>query len=232
MQALKRRSGMFLLIEFLALVAGVFLGVQVDRWYEDRQEQRDDQNYLFRLQNDVAVMTAEYEALLKGVAYAYAQSLTARRSVDSCDPSSVDRKSLDQVLSGHQVLLSFPVSRSAYDEMIASGAFARIENVELKNTVSDLYRTIDSSQDSLNYLRQDLGRASSILLTRFPFTNDAEGQLMVADYDFESVCQVTDIKSSLAEVVDSRADWILSGKSIHDKLKQVTAVLTRELNGP
>ena len=227
----EKRPLVFLLAEFVVLVVGVFLGVQVDRWYEDHKEALEDQNYLHRLDNDIAVMSADYDELMEGLSLMYDQSIAARKAMESCDLSVTHRDVLNSVLSSHQVLLSYPVSRSTYDEMIAYGAFARIDNVELKNEVANLYRIIELNQDSLSYLRQDLGRASEILLRRFPFTNDADGQLMVANFDFDAVCQDVEIQSGFAEVVDSRADWGLTGKVIRAKLEQVADLLARELAG-
>jgi hypothetical protein len=223
------RPTLFLIGEFAVLVIGVFMGVQVDRWYEDRKQDEAERNYLIRLQEDVVEMTEMYDSSLLDFQQLYEEAVAAGAALETCQPGDGQRSSLDAVFSSHQVMYSLPVSRSTYDEMIASGAFASIKNPRLKKQTANLYTLIDMDQNVLGYLRQDLGRASAILMQRISFSNDPEGQLMVADYDIETICQVPQIRSALAEVIDSRADWLISGKMIRERLTEVFQLLEEEL---
>ena len=52
-QALRRRSLSTFLMELLVLTLGVFLGFQVDRWYENYRDSQTVDVYLDRLISDV-----------------------------------------------------------------------------------------------------------------------------------------------------------------------------------
>jgi hypothetical protein len=215
--------------EFAALVLGVFMGVQVDRWYEDRKEAREERNYLNRLGEDLAEIRQIYDRLGPEIAGETRRAVEALRALEQCVVGAKSEPVFRAVLSDHQYLPSFPAPRSTYEEMIASGAFARLQNVELKAAAADLYTVMEWAQDTVNYQRQDLGRASNILLNELSFTTDESGQLLIRSYDFEALCRNDRVRSALAEVADSRSDWVVMEGFIRERMIALETLLGREL---
>lgn len=58
--SVRKQDWLAVAIEFVIVVAGIFVGLQVNKWNEQRQLREREQNYLERLAEDVARMEAEF----------------------------------------------------------------------------------------------------------------------------------------------------------------------------
>jgi len=57
--ALRRQDWFTVVVEFVIVVAGIFVGLQVTEWNEQRQLREREINYLIRLAEDAEAMRAE-----------------------------------------------------------------------------------------------------------------------------------------------------------------------------
>lgn len=216
-------------VELVVLALGVFVGVQVDRWVEEREAREEDRRYLLSLSEDVATMTTQYEVLAAALETYVAEAVSGLHAIEACNVESDGRDAVLATLSGHQVLPSVPVVRTTYEEMISVGALARIEDAKLKTLLSDFFTRVERAQDNNGYFREDLGRASALLLPRLPFTADANGTLALEEFDAELVCRSIPVRSAMAEILDSRSDLLGQVRLISRQLEDVRTAL--EANG-
>jgi hypothetical protein len=150
------------------------------------------------------------------------------RAVENCTLPDSQIAEFEQALAEHQVLLSFNITRSTYDEMIAVGAFARIESLELKDSLSRLYAVANSALGFTEYFRADLGRASDIIWRYVSFSTDDAGKATVSSYNFDAMCESVELKNALVEVVDSRSDWIWQADGMLEILHDLDRLLSEE----
>jgi len=112
----------------------------------------------------------------------------------------------------------------AFDEMMASGAFASLPNEELKSRVASLYSSLDRFAAIVGYLRRDLSAAGQILWERIDFGyEEIDGrQSHTADYNLAEFCDDRLFRNAVWELADTHRDWINFAETI---LEQVDAVL-------
>ena len=218
--------------EFLLIVAGIFVGLQADSWFEDRQLSKALDIYLVRLQDDVAQMIEDLGSGRKINSQERKAAIRALRIVENCSMPETQVAEFQRTLAQHQVLLSFNITRSTYNEMIAVGAFARIDNIELKDKLSRFYAVADSSLGFTDYFRADLGRASDIIWRYVTFSYDDAGDPSVTHYDLETLCNSVEMKNALVEVVDSRKDWIWIADGMLEVLRDLSHLLAEEIGQP
>ena len=227
-QSAFRRYALYAIGEIALVVVGILLALQINLWNQERELRKAEQTYLTRIHDDIQKMI-DYTTMFDGSEEYLVNTLKALRAVENCKVSDEDKPILDWVLSSHQALGLFPVEQTAYDEMLSTGMLTQIQNDTLKRTLSSLYAQIAVSQNSLAYFRDELGRASQVIMRHVNFSI-VDNQMALASYDLKKLCSNTEFKNALVEVYDARADVIITVTPIRDQLKTVDKLLNNELN--
>lgn len=125
-------------LDFLIVVVGVFVGLQVNNWNETRVNRLRADNYLERVHSDFRGISerlerniAEFDESLQSIEYIRTQMET-RTSLTE-EQTSAFRSALNQIDAS-----SIPSWRSAaYTEMQSAGVIDLIDNVRLKQALVD-----------------------------------------------------------------------------------------------
>jgi hypothetical protein len=137
--SLKGRDWMAIAIEFVLLVAGVFLGIQVANWNAERETRHKSALFTARLVADLRVEAWAYEYL---IGYNRDVLANARRALDAL--------SGDAPLSDEQFLIaayratqyeSQDRRRATYDELVSTGTIGLITDQQLRQTAIGIYST-------------------------------------------------------------------------------------------
>jgi hypothetical protein len=127
-------------IDFVIVVAGVFVGLQVSNWNAARQNRDLAANYLERLKVDV-----ELERALWGRAIEYFG--TARDYADAAmagfraPPEDLDEQWLIALYQASQVWYVSP-NRSTFDELQSTGRIVNIRDEGLRTVLSNHYQRV------------------------------------------------------------------------------------------
>ena len=70
-QSLKEQNWTAIVVEFVLLVCGVFLGIQAANWNEQRREHALEAEYIARLQRDFSAIDARLSINLTPVSYTH-----------------------------------------------------------------------------------------------------------------------------------------------------------------
>jgi hypothetical protein len=126
-------------IDFLIVVIGVFIGIQVSNWNTERLERERAEAYSQRL-------TVELQ-----IEYDYAFSLiTYMRTLLDAGNEAYFGLSGEQQMDNSRILISafrasqynwYERRRSAFDEIVSSGALSLIPSTELRETAIGIYST-------------------------------------------------------------------------------------------
>jgi hypothetical protein len=125
-EALKQQSWTAIAIEFVLLVSGVFLGIQVSNWNTERETRKKAEVFTERLKADLRAESWRYQFLL-----AY------YRDVRDATEAAADALSGKKPLSNEEFLVNAyratqykqgAVSRATYDELISTGNAGLIED--------------------------------------------------------------------------------------------------------
>ena len=136
-QSLKEQNWTAIWIEFILLVVGVFLGIQVSNWNAARVEQKRADELFVRLIKDLHSEKRNIEALRDYYATTAAYAKTALREFEK--PGSVDTETF--VISAYQASQWQDVasSRSTFEEIVATGAISLVRNARARDLLIGFY---------------------------------------------------------------------------------------------
>ena len=244
-EGIKSQNWFIVLIEVLVVVVGIIIGLQVDDWNEARKESARETVYLQRLLADTEEMITQHEAHVERAHSWIEAVLVSLQALRSCSLKPEAEKAFELTLLNHQGLERLVVVRASYDEMVASGALARIDDLKLKNKISGVFSQAVIAQDFIAYFTNDLGRASDIIWRHVSFaikadaTSDmnelsswkSENYTQSVTYDFDELCRNPTFKNAIVEVFDSAKDRLGIGASFAGELSVLHALLEQRLGG-
>jgi len=135
---LKTQNWMTLSVELIVVVLGLFIGLQLDTWWEGRKELQLEKAYLYDLSED---FDTNQSYLLEASA---GLERIIRSMIVLLEQSKLETPKMDaDALNGHfalvQSLPSFFAVRRAYSNLTGSGDLRLIRDRELKNALADYY---------------------------------------------------------------------------------------------
>lgn len=143
-QSLKEQNWTAITIEFVLLVAGVYLGMQVSNWNAERE-----------INQKAAVFTERLKADLRNEAFFYQYMIEYNKDVLASAENAVNALTGKAPLSDEQLLINAYRAtqyknpqrfRASYDEMISTGNIGLIRDQKLRLTAMRIYNvaTMDS----------------------------------------------------------------------------------------
>lgn len=141
--ALKEQNWTTILIEFVLLVSGVFLGIQVSNWNQAQTDARLGQDYIKRLTRDLDENLASASAQS---AY-YAAVLVSVRKTDALmsEPNPDPRQLVINAYRATEIIYTAPV-RATWDQIVSSGHLSLLGNDAAESKLSRYY-AFDTEQD-------------------------------------------------------------------------------------
>lgn len=144
-------------LDFVIVVAGVFIGLQVANWNETRQERILERVYLERLHDEAF---AGINGFLETTDIAYTKRLDAMHSayqaVYSDDPEieSLDPDECNAIANTHGII-AFPHQFPSLEELNSSGRFSIIQDQELRDRLTGYALMQENGQSLVDYFTAD-----------------------------------------------------------------------------
>jgi hypothetical protein len=164
-EALKQQNWAAIAIEFVLLVLGVFLGIQVANWNEARRESARQATYLERLHTDVLGIRERmlehftvYRAQVDGADYLLS---LVRASDAEFENIVVDPSRVATAFDALTALRIPPAVPATYSEMMSEGQLSSIEEPALRDALA--------AYDRLSGVVSQVSRN----VTDFKYANDA-----------------------------------------------------------
>ena len=151
-QSLKAQNWTAIWIEFVLLVLGVFLGIQVSNWNATRIEQQKSAEFTQRLKSDLRVEAWNYEMQISYYGQVQRNAQRAADALSGHDPLS-DEALLIAAYRATQYNANTH-QRATYEELTSTGELGLINDPALRNLAMSVYTL------SLFNLLEDEGRAS------------------------------------------------------------------------
>jgi len=171
-------------IDFVIVVLGVFVGMQVQDWNTARQARARADIYSARLTDDLIYEAWQFEYM---IAYYKDVLANAERAVGALTdgPALSDEQLLISAYRASQYLF-YGTRRSTYDEMVATGDIGLIANRRLRETALTFYAdpTIDINTDEgrKSEYRKAFRRAAPADVQRALLENCGDHIIQPGDY--------------------------------------------------
>jgi hypothetical protein len=136
-QSLKTQNWTAIWIEFLLLIVGVFLGIQVANWNEDRSTEKQAKIFTDRLRSDLHVEAWGYEFQIQ-----YYSEVLKNAEKTLAILEGEENISNEQLLISAYRATQYNLQtrrRSSYDEMISTGKISLITDPALREAASIIY---------------------------------------------------------------------------------------------
>jgi hypothetical protein len=208
-------------LDFIIVVLGVFVGIQVSNWNEARSSSRQEGILIAQLADDLRSMRESFVFGDTISRKAHDGWVAIFRALESCRPIVADPELVQYALARYQRTSQVSVQRTAYDEMTSLGMFSRLSDKELKDDVTRLYAIIES--DDLGALggRTDQLAAGRIMWrsVAFSFASDSIESIDRDAGEFDSWvraefnpldhCKDLELRGAVWEMVDLNRDWLI-----------------------
>jgi hypothetical protein len=127
-------------IEFVLLVLGVFLGIQVANWNEARREYLQEAEYISRLQRDFDAIEARLEINLTRWQDTAAAPVRLMQDLDAFREQQAWPRAEAEIISdlGATMASRIPAPRAAsYVELLSAGRLALLHDLRLRDALAD-----------------------------------------------------------------------------------------------
>jgi len=116
--SIRRQDWFAVAIEFLIVVAGIFVGLQVTDWNERRQLRERELNYLQRMSEDLSKMEAEFHQILEYGGDRSEVVMRALRALEQCDASLATPDDFRITFADYQTQPTPTIITRTYEEMV------------------------------------------------------------------------------------------------------------------
>ncbi len=138
--AISRQDWFQVTIEVLIVIVGIFLGLQVQAWYEDRANRIEEQKYLNRLHIEVTEALRPAIGLMKLRTERYNELLAVIEMLRNNDDGDIITSRQCYAIHSSSLVVSTAGVLPTMDELLSAGKVAIISNEEVRSALS-LYNT-------------------------------------------------------------------------------------------
>jgi hypothetical protein len=125
-------------IDFLIVVTGVFIGIQVANWNAERMERFQEIEYVQRLAEDLRQDIRSYDAMLE-IYTIKQETILALRDAPLANVMAGDLKETALRLE-YSIYKAMPAQRSAtFDDLVGSGTLRLVRNSAFRAAMADYY---------------------------------------------------------------------------------------------
>jgi len=137
--AFRRQDWFTVLVETLIVVLGVFFGLQVSNWNQDREDLRISLTYLDRLETDLRIELTQYGHVQEYFGKTRAHAIAALDAY----ARPADELGLEFLIDLYQASQqrNFTARRGTYDELLATGRIDLISNQSMRSMLNNYYES-------------------------------------------------------------------------------------------
>ena len=136
-----------IVIDFLIVVVGVFVGLQVSNWNDARLREQIEQVYIERIREDLIANAEDHKQRLAYFRQARTSGLAALSGLDE-PPETLGVQFLVDVYQASQALPR-EFGRDTYDEILSAGGASAISDAVVRKRLANFYRSMSASSARL-----------------------------------------------------------------------------------
>lgn len=137
---LREQDWFAVVVEIFAVVFGVFLGLQVSSWNDERQERRDEHQILERLHEESASLLQVVQEERASLQSRETAIVSAQPVIFSLEPARPLTQSECNAIWNSHIFRMASDELPVLDELIATGRFDRLRDGALKQQLRDYLR--------------------------------------------------------------------------------------------
>jgi hypothetical protein len=234
-QSLKEQNWTAIAIEFVLLVAGVFLGIQVQEWQGDLANHRLERGYLERMLRDIDLSIDTNQLNMARLQRYSIGQIAVVSSLVRCELAADQRDAFANGMGNIAKVGPSVFVMNTVDEMLSAGHFSLIRNAAVRDAMNGLARDAKYQNGIFVAIYAQLAASTTTTSQRVirtysdpktPFDPVAWNDLSI---DFDALCKDRPFQAALSNIrYLTDAQMSLNQRAI-DSLRKAKAVLEHEL---
>ena len=229
--AIRRQDWFAVVIEFIIVVGGIFVGLQATDWNERRQLRAREQVYLERMAEDVSRMQADFRQLLDYGAGRSEVVLRVFRALEQCDSTLATPEDFRIAFAGYQNQPTPTIISRTYEEMLSSGALASMSDRQLSGDIASVFGALANYKAFVPGVRISLPVVDQTLWRSLDLSYDEQGRPVLRNFDFENACRNRELRNATWEMRDLMRDWEIATTQAAGQVDQFVDRLDRHVAG-
>ena len=236
----RKQDWMAIAIEFVLLVLGVFLGIQVANWNEARHERALEAEYVARLQRDFRAIDARMTANLSSWERNSAAPIRLLADLESFHKTGTWPRTRADMLAdfGPTMGSRIPPPRAAsYVELLSAGKLGLIRDTRLRDALLDYDTQTGVTMNAYDALvqRVDPQRPALVAHLQFDLATDAsrvdpieafrKGAITWRDVDLGELATDGNVEVALSMFASASYNQLLNARLQQEKAQAVIALL-------
>jgi hypothetical protein len=176
-----------IVLDFVIVVVGIFVGLQVDSWNQERKERAREQASLQQLYTDFERAEEQSRSLVE---FHNDKAAELQFAIDKIVAGSLPDAERDRFQFAVISMLQLPplgVTMGTYESMVATGDLGLIRDDRLKSMLIDLDAQIDAETSYLDYFRSQNALDFDYSKKYFPLVPNADRTDIVFLFDFDAI---------------------------------------------
>lgn len=231
----KKQHWTAIAIDFVIVVLGVFIGLQVNTWNQARIERSQERHYLQRLREDFVASIAGQTRDINFLRQQLSDQAVILKSLDRCAAAPADDAAFQRGLNALGFVNPPRFYRRTVDELSAAGKTDVIQNETIKDRLADILYIVQwrtASYDSAARLTEHY-RYIIEEQNRFDFSRSSAdaflGQYFAVTYDIGKLCRNPAIASAVSAVSYHTHERLHAYLEVLERYKAFLPLLDDEL---
>lgn len=220
-------------IDFVIVVVGVFIGLQVNNWNEARVERAKEFGYLVRLHEDVAQSIATIERTVGMLKRQSAGQTVLLDALARCAVRPGAGGEIEYAISTLGYINAPIFSSRTYDELTSSGSFDLIVNEKIRIGLADIVRRVGHLNQTVENIYRLTEHHRFTVEENVLFTNikpyDAFGAAASVEYDLGKLCKNRKIASAVSAIRLQTMDRLYTYQALDALYRKLPPVIEGEV---
>ena len=231
---LREQNWTAIFIEFVLLVLGVFLGIQVANWNSDAIDRSEAREALNRLKEDLQLSIKLTQSNAEFMTENARGADLVLDRLRACTLPDADRDRFANGLYRLGKIMPARLVRTTFDELRDSGKLRLIGNAELRQTLSETVRRQDSHEgvSKLISVRMDPHIAyvdSHVIFAVDAKIGDAQRlEWTQLDIDFDAACKDRRFRTAVGAVRNYTYDALSDSGRMQKRYRELLDMIERE----
>ncbi len=234
-QHIKDQNWFAVTLDFVIVVVGVFIGIQVSNWNNARVEQSQEREYLLRLHEEFSESITNQTRDLNFLAVQLSDQNTILTSLDACEVANADALAFQRGLNTLGFINPPRFSRRAVDEMMSSGNTDIIKNQSIKSELVDIVGQVEWRASVHDMIMRSIENRGSIIKDKIRYNLSTTypdpfiGEFVGVSYNIQELCADSRIASAISAISFDTKDRQNAYKPIMQRYKDLLPLLETEL---
>ena len=229
---IKEQNWFAVSLDILVVIVGIFLGMQVTEWNEERNETLLESQYMQRLLDDMNNDINDSERTDRWNAKRVETQALALKSLREGNLKSDDIQEFNRGLYWAGVLNPIQRRWHTVEELKSTGNFSILRDINLRNRIADLetiymrnQKIISISENQIQMLRVELSKYMDVISVSGTIDGDVD-----IKYDFESLKNHQELINMLSMIHAESQNAIAFRNGYYEALKSFRDELTLIIN--